>query len=90
MLSDILQTFITLWGGKNAYPTEEKINQNLKQLRYEAWFQDLFSNHTGLFMKNKEIRYVIGAVDLDKVLKNEKDKSKFHEVLSILIDKKQR
>lgn len=49
-----------------------------------------FFQSYGTFYGNKEIRYVIGAVDLDKVLKNEKDKSKFHEVLSILIDKKQK
>ncbi|KGR82033.1 hypothetical protein [Lysinibacillus odysseyi] len=90
MLSEIVQTLITLWGGKDTYPTEEKINRNIKQLRDEEWFQKLFSQHKDLFLENKEIRYVIGAVNLDKVLRSEKDKRKFQEVLSTLINKKQK
>lgn len=74
-------------GRKNTYPTEEKINRNVKQLRDEEWFQDFFSQYIDLFLNNTEIRYAIGAANLDKALSSEKDKRKLQEVLTILINK---
>ncbi|SDN93058.1 hypothetical protein [Bacillus sp. OK048] len=90
MLSEMIESLLILLGGKDSQVTEEKTNQNLKLLRNEQWFRELFSKHTSLFLENREIRYVIGAVNLEKVLNSEKDKKKFQEVISILIDKKQR
>ncbi|MDF9763772.1 hypothetical protein OKW24_005668 [Peribacillus simplex] len=81
MLSEILQNLITLWGGKDSYPTEEKINQNLKLLRNEQWFHPLFSEHIELFLENKDLRFFIGAAKLHIILSNPKKKLRFEEDL---------
>ena len=51
MISEILQVLVTLWAGKDSYPTEEKTNHNLKLLRNEQWFKSLFSEHPNFFWK---------------------------------------
>ncbi|MGA5688155.1 hypothetical protein [Cytobacillus pseudoceanisediminis] len=86
MLSEVLQTLLTLWAGKDSFPTEEKINQNLKLLRTEQWFHPLFSEHTELFLENKDLRFLIGAAQLDKILNNSKRKQRFEEDLIHLIN----
>lgn len=85
MLSEILQSLVVLWGGKDSYPTEEKTNLNLKLLRSKQWFQPLFSENTELFSRNKELRYFIGAAKLQTVLDNPKKKQRFEEDLIHLI-----
>lgn len=85
MLSEIVQTLLTLWGGKDRHPTEETTNQHLKILRNEQWFQPLFSEHTELFLKNKELRYFIGATNPQEIISNEKKKLRFEEDLTHLI-----
>lgn len=86
MISEILESLFILWAGKDSYPSDEKTNQNLKLLRKEEWFQRLFSEHTELFLDNKELRYIIGAVKLDKVLINPKRKQRFEDDLIHLIN----
>ncbi|APH03387.1 hypothetical protein [Bacillus weihaiensis] len=86
MLSEILQTLITLWGGKDSHPTEETTNQNLKILRNEQWFKPLFSEHTELFVKNRELRYFIGATKPQEIISNPKKKQRFEEDLKHLIN----
>ncbi|MFH7467826.1 hypothetical protein [Pseudomonas syringae group genomosp. 7] len=50
MLSEILESLLIIWAGKdNHLPTEEEMNRNLKLLRNEQWFQGLFSEHMELF-----------------------------------------
>ncbi|CAI9395098.1 hypothetical protein ACTNDN_15240 [Niallia sp. HCP3S3_B10] len=87
MLSEIVETLIILWAGKDIsyYPTEEQKNQNLKLLRNEQWFKDLFSEHTELFLKNKKLRHFIGAVNPQIILANPKKKKRFEEDLIYLI-----
>jgi len=86
VLSEILESLIILWGGKNNQtPTEEEINQNLKLLRNEQWFQGLFSEHIELFLENKKLRYFIGLVKVQTILDNPKKKQRFEEDLIHLI-----
>ncbi|MFC5734306.1 hypothetical protein [Cytobacillus gottheilii] len=85
MLGDILQTLLTLWGSKDAFPTEEKQDQHLRVLRNEEWFQPLFSEHMELFLSNKDLRFFIGVSDVESILADSKKKKRFEEDLRYLV-----
>ncbi|MBP0726997.1 hypothetical protein J5Y03_17705 [Bacillus sp. RG28] len=85
---EFLGDLVTVISGSKSFPTEEKINENLKQLRKEQWFQELFSEHTKSFLENKQVRLTVGLAKLDKILNNGKRKKDFQETLLILLKKK--
>ncbi|WP_057765510.1 hypothetical protein [Cytobacillus praedii] len=87
MISEIIESLIILWAGKDSsYPTEETTNQNIKLLRNEPWFQRLFSEHTKLFLENRDLRYIIGAAKVQTIIDNPKKKQRFEEDLIHLIN----
>jgi hypothetical protein len=87
---DFLGTLVTVIFSSKSFPTEEKINENLKRLRKEEWFQELFSEHTKSFLENKEVRRSVGLAKLDKILNNRKSQKNFQETLLILLKKKKK
>ena len=87
---DFLGTLVTVITSSKSFPTEEKINENLKQLRKEQWFQELFSEHMKSFLENREVRLSVGLAKLDKILNNGKSQTDFQEKLLFLLKKKKK
>lgn len=87
-LLEILGNLITQLEAAERFPTEEKINGNLKRLRNEHWFQPLFAKYMQLFLENRDIRLVVGFAKLDKILNNEKKQKNFQETLLYLLKRK--
>ncbi|PEB48531.1 hypothetical protein CON65_16235 [Bacillus pseudomycoides] len=87
-LLEILGNLITQLEAAERFPTEEKINENLKRLRNEQWFRPLFSEHTQLFLEHRDIRLIVGFAKLDKILNNERKQKDFQETLLYLLKRK--
>ncbi|RWZ50111.1 hypothetical protein EQV77_17890 [Halobacillus fulvus] len=52
-------------------PSDEQINHNIKWLRREVWFEEIYSTNEELFEKDEDLRYIVGSAKVERVLARE-------------------
>lgn len=72
MIETIANFLIAISGFGPREPDELEINQNITTLRKLSWFNTIYLENEPLFLKDADIRYVIGRTKVKKVLKNAK------------------
>ncbi|KFM99534.1 hypothetical protein D0U04_04115 [Bacillus clarus] len=85
---EILLNLIAQVEASKQMPTEAQINENLKRLRNEEWFQSLFAQYMRLFLENRDIRFIVGSAKLDQILHSAKKQRNFEETLLHLLKRK--
>jgi len=69
--------------------TEEEIEKNINFLKIYQWFQDYLNNgkFESLIMKDKDVRFVIGKVNSEKMNKNGYNKKQQGKIQKVLLKK---
>lgn len=79
--------FGTIWNDRGVTP--EEIDENMRLLKKNCWFQKLLRNEKerDLIIHNKDVRYVIGSLNTDR-LKRNSHKDHYRKKIRKVLDKK--
>jgi hypothetical protein len=67
-------------------PEEGTINENIQRLLGLGWFRQLYGQHQDIFLKDQDVRVLIGQVRIGKILNSEKKQLRLQRKIEDLIE----
>jgi hypothetical protein len=67
-------------------PEEETIDKNIQRLLGLGWFRQLYGQYQDIFLKDQDVRVLIGQARIGKILNSEKKQLRLQRKIEDLIE----